>query len=134
MNRFEGHIGEIRTHEQLSQVSVVLSDGLTIQAMVIETPETASYLDKGGKVSVLFKETEVILCLSGTKGISEPNQIKGNVFAIESGTLLSWVSLKTEIGNIGAVIPSESVVKLGLQKGQAAIACVKTTEVMLSGI
>ena len=134
MNRFEGHIGAIRTHEQLSQVTAVLTSGLQIQAVVIETPETAAYLKKGGGVFVLFKETELFLCLPGNTGISEPNQIPAVVATIEAGALLTWVGLRTEIGDLGAIIPSDSVKRLRLAPGNEVIACVKTTEVMLSGL
>lgn len=134
MNKFDGHIGQIRTHEQLSQVTVVLDGGIKVQAIVIETPETAAYLADGGKVSVLFKETEVILCLAGNTGFSEPNQIKGKIKSMETGALLAWVCLQTDIGDIGAVIPSDAIKNLGLDKGKDVIACVKTTEVMLSAI
>jgi molybdopterin-binding protein len=134
MNRYEGHIGAIRTHQQLSQVTAVLSGGLQIQAVVIETPETAAYLKPGSDVSVIFKETEVLLCLPGNTGISEPNQIPAQVAVIQAGTLLTWVGLQTAIGDLGAVIPSDAVRLLQLAPGNEVIACVKTTEVMLSGL
>jgi molybdopterin-binding protein len=133
MNRFDAHIGEVRTHEQLSQVTAVFQSGLKVQAIVIETPETAAYLVEGGSVSVLFKETEVILFLPGHPGISEPNQIPGEVKSMEAGALLTWVCLETEIGDLGAIIPSDSVKHLNLLVGSEAVACIKTTEVMLSG-
>lgn len=133
MNRFQGHIGAIRTCEQISLVSAVLEAGQQIQAVVIETPETAPYLKMGGAVAVLFKETEVILYLPGKTQISEPNQIPAEVDRLEEGTLFTWVGLRTPIGHIGAIIPAESVALLGLIPGKEVIACVKTTEVMLSG-
>ncbi|MDM9630838.1 TOBE domain-containing protein [Robiginitalea aurantiaca] len=134
MNKFDGHIAEIQTHEQLSKVTAVLEGGLRIQAMVIETPDTADYMVEGGKISVHFKETEVILCLPETSGISEPNQVQGIIVSLESGVLLTWVCLQTKIGDIGAVIPSDAVKALDLSIGKKAVACVKTTEVMLSVI
>lgn len=134
MNRFEGKIVAIQTHEPFSQVTADLGGGVSLQATVIDTPETAGYLVEGGPVSVHFKETEVILCLPGMPGISEPNLIPGKLTAIENGSLLTWVGLQTGIGSLGAVIPSEAVKQLHLQPGQEVLACVKTTEVMLSGL
>mgnify|MGYP001826517494 FL=1 len=133
MNRFQGHIGAIRTCEQISLVTTILETDHEIQAVVIETPETAPYLKTGGKAAVLFKETEVILGLPGTLQLSEPNQIPAEVVRMEPGTLLTWVALRTAFGDIGAIIPAESVALLGLVPGKEVIACVKTTEVMLSG-
>ena len=132
MNRFKGHIKVIQTQEPFSRVTTVLEGGIQLQAMVIETPATASYLAEGGHIVVHFKETEVILCLPGNSGISEPNQIQGTVQSIEPGTLLSWVSLQTVLGSVGAVVPSDALKNLGLEVGGEAVACVKTTEVMLS--
>ncbi|MGB5188978.1 TOBE domain-containing protein [Robiginitalea sp.] len=134
MNRLEGHIGAIRTCDQISRVTAVLDAGQEIQAVVIETPETAPYLKKGSKTAVLFKETEVILCLPGNSQISEPNQIPAQVDKMEAGILFTWIGLRTPIGDLGAIIPSESVSLLGLTPGKEVIACVKTTEVMLSGL
>ena len=133
MNRLEGHVGAIRTCDQISQVTVVLPGGHEIRAVVIETPETAAYLQKDGEVAVLFKETEVILCLPGSTQTSEPNQLPARVEDLEQGALFTWVGLETPIGNLGAVIPSESVPFLGLKPGIDVVVCVKTTEVMLSG-
>ena len=133
MNRFQGHIGAIRTCQQISLVTTILEADHEIQAVVIETPETAPYLKIGGKAAVLFKETEVVLGLPGTLQLSEPNQIPAEVDRLEPGTLFTWVGLRTPIGDIGAVIPAESVALLGLIPGKEVIACVKTTEVMLSG-
>ncbi len=133
MNRLEGHIGAIRTSQQISLVTTVLDAGHEIQAVVIETPETAPYLKNGDRAAVLFKETEVLLYLPGTTQISEPNQIPAEVDKLEAGTLFTWVGLRTPIGDLGAIIPADSVALLGLVPGKKVVACVKTTEVMLSG-
>jgi molybdopterin-binding protein len=132
MNRFEGHIVAVNTHDPLSRVITDLGGGLRLQATVIETPRTAAYLREGSRVAVHFKETEVILCLPGTPGVSEPNLIPGTLGSIEEGVLLTWVGLQTGIGTLGAVIPSESIRLLHLHPGQEVLACIKTTEVMLS--
>ena len=134
MNRFEGTIVAVRTHEPLSRVTVGLGGGVRLQATVIETPLTAPHLTEGSRVAVHFKETEVILLLPGATGLSEPNLISATLSAMEEGVLLSWVGLQTEFGNLGAVIPSESVGQLHLHPGQKVLACIKTTEVMLSGL
>ena len=132
MNRFRGHIAAIQTEEQFSGVTIVLEGDIALQAMVIETPASAPYLVEGGDVVVHFKETEVILCLPGDLGLSEPNRLSGTVHSLEPGRLLSWVCLRTTLGDIGAVVPSEAWEKLDLKVGDPAIACIKTTEVMLS--
>ena len=89
MNRLYGKIEEIQVSGHLSQVTISLAKGLQVQAVVIETPETASYLSQGGQIGVLFKETEVILSLGEGCRTSLENQILTQVEAMEAGELLS---------------------------------------------
>lgn len=133
MNRLEGHIGNIRTRDGISRVTVILAQGCEIRAVVIETPETVDYLREGGQVAVLFKETGVILALPDIGQTSEPNRLPARVEHLEEGTLFTWVGLYSPIGDLGAVIPADSVGSLGLKPGKDVVVCVKTTEIMLSG-
>ena len=60
MNKIQGKIIEIRTQGTLSLIT--LSIGMThVKSIIIDTPETASYLREGAVVFIMFKETEVIL-------------------------------------------------------------------------
>ena len=105
---------------------------LLLSAIIIDTPETLDYLAIGNKVMVVFKETEVVLGLDTEQQISLQNRIPGSVAAIERGTLLSRVTLDTAVGSIVSVITSNAVAQLGLEVGSAAVALVKTNEIMLS--
>lgn len=134
MNRFEGHISKIRTHGPLSMVSVALPGTLELRAIVIESPDTATYLREGNRIAVLFKETEVILCTGDSAGTSILNRIPAEVRDIEQSALLSRVALHSPAGTLDAIVPSESLPALGLRNGMQIMALVKTNEVMLSAL
>ena len=65
-------------------------------------------------------------------GLTARNQIRGTVVSIASEGLLSEVVLRLADGQeIVAVVTRSSVRRLGLRKGQVAMAVIKATEVML---
>ena len=134
MNRFRGHIVRIETSGALSLVAVSLSGGVELAAVVIETPDSASYLKVGSPISVLFMETEVILSTGGATGIGIQNRIQGQVRKVETGDLLSKVSLETPLGALEAIMGSGELTSLGLAAGDQATALIKINEVMLSAL
>ncbi len=65
-------------------------------------------------------------------GLTARNQICGKVVAIASEGLLSEVVLRLSDGQeIVSIVTRSSVKRLGLKKGQDAMAVIKATEVML---
>jgi molybdate transport system regulatory protein len=65
-------------------------------------------------------------------GLTARNQIRGTVVAIASEGLLSEVVLQLGDGQeVVAIVTRSSVKRLGLRKGQEAVAVIKATEVML---
>ena len=132
MNTTTGHITHIESTAHLSVVRVQLSDTITIKTIVVETPETASYLKLQQQVNVYFKETEVILALPNACTTSIENKIPATISSIENGSLLSTVSLQTSIGTINALISTPAVQNLNLMPQQEVIALIKMNEIMLS--
>jgi len=133
MNNLTGHIAGLETSGDMSIVSIGLNDQLLMKAIVIETPETADYLKEGKQVSLLFKETEVILGTGDQEAISLENKIPGTVKDLENGTLLSKVIMDTPVGEITAIISSLSATQLGLKVQTNVSVMIKINEVMLSG-
>ena len=131
MNRIEGIIENIDTRGSLSLVNVRSQD-VKLTAIVIDTPETADYLGIGNKIHVLFKETEVIVGKGSLHRVSLQNKIPGRVEKIESGDLLSRLSIHTPIGLITSVITNRAVLQLDISVDSEVTAMVKTNEVMLS--
>ena len=132
MNATTGHITHIESTAHLSVVTVQLSDTIAIKTIVVETPETASYLKLQQQVNVYFKETEVILALPNACTTSIENKIPATISSIDNGSLLSTVSLQTSIGTINALISTPAVQNLNLIPKQDVIVLVKMNEIMLS--
>jgi len=134
MNSFSGHIVKIKTVGPLSMVAVSLSGGVEISAIVLETQGSASYLQEGNPISVLFKETEVILATGPADKIGIQNRIPGRILKVEAGDLLSKVLLETPLGRLEAIMASGEFKSLGLAVGDQATALIKINEVMLSAL
>ncbi len=132
MNRLNGQIKEITVSGSLSLVAVELSDLSIMQSIVIDTPDTASYLHQGADIQLLFKETEVILGTAEAYQISLQNRIMGHVVSIEKGTLISKVSLATAVGDIIAVISTAAAEQLSLSQNMDVLAMIKQNQIMLS--
>jgi molybdopterin-binding protein len=132
MNRLNGKIEEIQVSGHLSQVTVSLAGGHLVQAVVIETPETAAYLSMGGQIGVLFKETEVILSLGEGCLTSLENKLPARVEHLEAGALLSRVVLHCAAGPLTAVIATRAAKRLALMQGQEVHALIPSSEIMLT--
>lgn len=131
MNSLNGIITEIKTNGSLSLVKLDVS-GSIFSAIVIDTPKTASYLAIGKKVSVVFKETEVVMGTGNVFSISLQNRLVGKVSEVLTDTLLSKIVLDTQAGKIVSVITTRAVLNLGLHVGADAVALIKTNEIMLT--
>ena len=115
-------------------VTVSFAAGVEISAIVIETRDSAPYLREGSRISVLFKETEVILSTGPAGKIGIQNRIPGQVREVEAGDLLSKVVLETPLGGLEAIVASGELQALGLSVGDQVTALIKTNEVMLSAL
>lgn len=130
MNVLPGTIREIQTHGNLTLVTVDVSD-IVFTSIVIETPETASYLEPGTPIKVMFKETEVIIGKNGAE-ISLRNQIPVQVREIKEGKLLSQLILQYKNHRFSSIITTNAVNQLQLKPGSEVLAMIKTNEIMLS--
>ncbi len=131
MNILKGKISSIKVNGDLSIVKVDIGDTI-FSTILIDTPETADFLQLENEVSVIFKETEVILGVVDMSGISLRNKLVGIVSCIESDELLSKVTIKTNLGLITSIITSNAVSQLKIIEGLEVSAMIKTNELMLS--
>ncbi|PHR94937.1 MAG: tobe domain protein [Leeuwenhoekiella sp.] len=131
MNELRGHIKTVEVSGNLSLVGVELQNGQLFKAIVIDTPQSASYLKPDTAVAVVFKETEVIIGTGTQFQISLQNQIPATIAQLEQGKLLSKLKLETTNGSISAIISSNAVDSLDLKFGQEVTAMIKLNEVML---
>ncbi|MDH5610213.1 MAG: TOBE domain-containing protein [Cyclobacteriaceae bacterium] len=130
MNQLEGTIDRIDSKGNLSVVDIQVG-GSILTTIVIETPETVSYLRKDLSINVLFKETEVMLAIEKPGRWSVTNQLACTVEKIENGELLSKISLSYEGHPLQCLLLTRVVRDMGLMSGQAVWAMVETTEIML---
>ena len=131
MNTLVGKIENVTVNGSLSLIQVMVQQTL-MSAIVIDTPKTASYLKKGNNIKVIFKETEVIIGKGTAHQISLQNKLTGKIAHIESGELLSKLTLETSAGKITSIITTNAVVNLKLKVGDEVTAMIKTNELMLS--
>lgn len=132
MNKLKGRIENIEVSGSLSLVTIAIGDKISFKSIVIETPDTAPYLQKGKQVNIIFKETEVILAKGNLEGISLINRIAAEISDIKLGDILCEVKLATEAGPVSAILARQAVDLLALQKGNPVTAMVKLNEIMIS--
>jgi molybdopterin-binding protein len=130
MNSLKGSIASIKSHENLSIVKIDVGD-YSFTTVVIETTETVDYLKTGNEIRVLFKETEVLICLKPCPDISLQNRIDCKIKKITKGKLLSQIDMKSSIGDIKSIITTNAVEQLKLKEDDQVIAMIKTNEIML---
>ncbi|MFY0652398.1 MAG: TOBE domain-containing protein [Cyclobacteriaceae bacterium] len=131
MNTLKGIVEEVSANGSLSLVRINVGD-LDFSAIVIETPESADYLSVGADIKVIFKETEVVIGKGSDHNISLQNRIPGTINTLESGELLSKITIDSAIGDIQSIVTSNAVKQLQLEVGSEVTAMIKTNEIMLS--
>ena len=131
MNILKGNIESIAVNGDLSIVRVKTGDSV-FSSIVIDTPETASFLKVKNEVKIIFKETEVIIGVGDMSGISLRNKMVGTVKRIDGDILLSKLTLETAMGTITSIITSNAVEQLKIKPGMEVTAMVKTNELILS--
>jgi len=131
MNRLEAKIEQLNVYDPLSMVKMKLkSTGFS--AIVIDTPQTASYLKVGNRVQLLFKETEVVIGKGHEHLISLQNKLEGKIRAISFGNLLCRLELDTKEGTIVSIITKKALEQLQLKEGDQVVAMIKTNEILLA--
>ena len=129
MNTLKGHITDIDAYKQLSLVKVNVN-GITLTSIILNDGAYSPSI--GEEVNVLFKETEVTIGLDEDLHVSQQNQISGTIIKLETGKLLSRLSIESKAGEINAIITSNAVSQLSLSIGLKVKALIKTNELMLS--
>lgn len=132
MNSLRGNIYEIQQNGNLSLVTIKISADLFLKTIIVETPDSASYLSIGHTINVLFKETEVVIGTDKAHKISLQNKIPGVIQEIEKGALLSRVVVDTSVGMIESIISTAAVESLNLNQGNNIMAMIKLNEIMLA--
>lgn len=130
MNRLKGIIIAIESNSHMALVDVAVGDEV-FSATLLETPATASYLQVGQAVTLLFKETEVSLARNLTGLISLRNRFPVAITDIERGTILSAIRLGFQGNPLTSVVTTRAVDRLQLAVGDVVEALVKANEIAL---
>jgi molybdate transport system regulatory protein len=131
MNTLPGNIRAVASEGGISLVDVAVGDEL-LTAMLVETPQSAPYLQLGTPVSVLFKETEVSLAKELNGRLSLRNRLAAKVVGVRPGALLAEVELDCRGHRVVSIITRRSAERLELAAGDAVEALIKANEVMLA--
>ena len=132
MNKLPGKIKHIKNSEYLSEVTIALENNAMFNVFLVETPQTASYLQHEQKINLLFKETEVIISKNLTPDISIQNQLKAEIIEIKPGKILSEIILKSHVGEIKSLLGSTLLQQMNFAESQEVLILVKANEIMLS--
>jgi molybdopterin-binding protein len=148
MNKLKGEITNVVTHDALSLVKVE-AGGIMFSSIVIDTPSSNPALKAGNPVSILFKETEVIIARAPIPAISLQNRMECTIQGIRTGALLCELTLRLynektapspvrssghpdeHAGEIRSVITRNACDQLDLRVNDKIIALVKTNEISL---
>ena len=133
MNKLKGTIKHIQSAENISIVDVEI-DNQNFRAIVLETPETSSYLKEGNQVFILFKETEVSIGKIIKGEISLSNRIKCRIKKIKKGKILTELKLLFNDTYITSIITTASAERLNLKEGEEVEAFIKANEVSIMEI
>lgn len=132
MNRLRAEITGIESGDHISLVAL-RAHGDDFSCVVIETPETAPYLQIGREVEILFKETEVSIAKNFAGEISLRNRIPATIKAVDKGVVLARVVLDYKGQEIISIITTRSATRLNLQPGDRVTGLVKANEVSILG-
>jgi molybdate transport system regulatory protein len=130
MNKLQGKIVAIEHNSHMSLVDVAVGDDI-FSATLLETPETASYLEVGKPVALLFKETEVSLAKNLSGLISLRNRFHATVLGINRGDILSAIRLDYLGLPLISIVTTRAVDRLQLAVGDEVDALVKANEMVL---
>jgi molybdopterin-binding protein len=130
LNKLNGKIVAVAHNSHMSLVDVAVGDTM-FSATLLETPETAPYLQIGRKVTLLFKETEVSLAKNLTGEFSLRNRFFVTVKGIQRGDIMSAIQLTYGDQLLTSVITTRGMNRLQLAIGERVEALVKANEVVL---
>jgi len=130
MNKIKGKIVDIKSSGSVSLVKINANNHV-ISSILLKN-DSDSFIKMEAQVTVLFKETEVIIATRKVADISLQNKFPGPIINLEKGAILSTLTVQTEIGNIVSMITTNAVDQLNLSLNDTVTAMIKSNEIMLS--
>jgi molybdate transport system regulatory protein len=134
-NALRGRITEIRRDAVEAEVTLELSPGVEVTAMISARSADDLGLAVGGEATALIKASMVVLASGDGLAYrtSARNALSGTVASVEAGEVTAEVVLDLGQGRtLTATLTTRSVEALGLTVGSPAIALVKAPHVILA--
>ncbi len=132
MNKLQGTIKNIQTHEGISLIDISIGDD-EFSSLIINSKNTDEYIREGNSVNLLFKETEVsVKNYHPEFNKKRKNKIVTTVKNIRVGTILSEISFIYNHQTITAIVLTRLLNELNLQVKDKAIVILRTQEILLS--
>lgn len=130
MNQLDAIIKSVEVEDNISLVMVEAA-GITFSTLVIDTPQTAAYLQKGNAVIMVFKETAMSVAKNLSGELSIRNRFPAVITAIKSGIVLTRISMDCNGQQLAAVITTRSARTLSVSVGDKIEGLVKTNDISL---
>lgn len=133
MNVLEGEIYNIESSKGISLIDIKIDDD-NFSALIINSDATESYIQKGNRVKMLFKETEISLKKYHKNIVKRQNKIIVEVNSIIKGQILSEVKLEYKNKTITALILTRLLNELLLEEKNKAVMVLRSQELLLAEI
>ena len=130
MNRLQGVITKITSHEGISLVNLKVLD-TTFGTVLLDTAQSCDYLRIDKHITVAFKETEVAIGLQNLGDLSMANQLKCTIISLQIGKVLTKIELTCKGETLTSIITSNSAKRLNLKVSDNVIALIKANEISL---
>lgn len=128
MNKLKGIVKEIKTCNEIAQISIEVNEKFTFTSMMIDANQF--YLNIGDIVDILFKETEVLVATTSSK-VSAKNAFISKVTHIDKGQILSQIFFDFDGFCVSSIISSSSVDSLVIEKDYEFLWFIKANEVTI---
>ena len=132
MNQLKGTIIEIQSHEGLSIVKAEGPDNCMFTSLVMTDGESADWLQHGKRVSLHFKEIEVMISKDANVRVSTQNRLPCKILSIDTGIILCRLELLFGETIITSIITANACKQLNLQENDLVTALIKTNEISVS--
>jgi len=130
MSFIDATVSDIQISESLHIVSFDFH-GEILSMMSLELEDA---LKIGSQVKLQVKPSHVAISKDLNQQLSYSNQIPSTISNIDSGKLVTTLSLNTNESTIESLITSKSAKRMGLQKGDKVVALIKASELSIAEI
>lgn len=127
MNKIEGIISKIESSGNISLIHIDVEKD-TFYSIIINIEE---YIQIGKKITLLFKETELIVAKNISQEISISNKFMVKVAKIEKDNIISKLYLEYKKQILVSLLITKDLEKLNIKEGESIIAFLKASEIIL---